>query len=85
MPLQIKANSPDQDEENEISFRTTINVDEILSYVRLPLISLDELLTTVRSSGIISADKILDAIELQTNDKVQYRGKNFIYPIKCLE
>lgn len=56
-------------------------MDEILTYVRLPLISLDELLTTVRSSGIISADKILDAIELQTNDKVQYRGMFLCFSI----
>ncbi|KAI5749382.1 hypothetical protein M8J76_006905 [Diaphorina citri] len=70
----IKANSPEVEEDGESSFRAPINMDEILTYVRLPLISLDELLTTVRSSGIISADKILDAIELQTNDKVQYRG-----------
>uniref|UniRef100_A0A8D8W9Q6 BTB/POZ domain-containing protein 9 n=1 Tax=Cacopsylla melanoneura TaxID=428564 RepID=A0A8D8W9Q6_9HEMI len=72
----IKANTTELDASGgDVSFRTTsINTDEILSYVRLPLISLEELLTTVRSSGIISADMILDAIEQQTNDKVQHRG-----------
>lgn len=73
----IKANSVEIDEDGssgESSFRSPINVDEILAHVRLPLISLEELLTTVRTSGIISPDKILDAIQLQTLDKVQQRG-----------
>lgn len=75
---QIKANSVEIDEDGssgESSFRSPINVDEILAHVRLPLISLEELLTTVRTSGIISPDKILDAIQLQTLDKVQQRGE----------
>lgn len=37
---------------------------DVLSCVRLPLISLNDLLTTVRSCEFVSADVILDAIKV---------------------
>lgn len=49
----------------------------VLSVVRLPLMSLNELLTIVRPTGLLSPETILDAIELQTvpqTDKISYRG-----------
>ncbi|KAG8235191.1 hypothetical protein J437_LFUL014155 [Ladona fulva] len=49
---------------------------EALSVVRLPLLSLSELLKEVRQSGLISPDAILDAIEEQTgkDTDLKYRG-----------
>jgi len=48
-----------------------------MSTVRLPLISLDDLLNIVRLSNLISADAILDAIKLKNECKdmeLSYRG-----------
>lgn len=49
---------------------------DALSVVRLPLLSLSELLKEVRQSGLISPDAILDAIEEQTgkDTDLKYRG-----------
>lgn len=49
----------------------------VLSVVRLPLISLNELLTIVRPTNLLSPETILDAIELQTvprTEKINHRG-----------
>ncbi|XP_013110838.2 BTB/POZ domain-containing protein 9 [Stomoxys calcitrans] len=54
------------------------NVDikqSVVSFVRLPLMNLDDLLHVVRPSGILSADKLLDAIEEQSTSKyLPYRA-----------
>lgn len=50
---------------------------DVLSVVRLPLISLDDLLTTVRSSEFATADTILDAIKAKNESRdadLKYRG-----------
>jgi len=49
----------------------------VMSTVRLPLIKLDDLLSIVRMSNLISPDAILDAIKLQNeckNMELNYRG-----------
>ncbi|XP_011197405.1 BTB/POZ domain-containing protein 9 isoform X1 [Bactrocera dorsalis] len=54
---------------------TNINIDSVVSYVRLPLMKLEDLLQTVRPSGILDADKLLDAIQEQTTSKyLPYRA-----------
>ncbi|GAB0091414.1 BTB/POZ domain-containing protein 9 [Sergentomyia squamirostris] len=51
------------------------NIDLVVSYVRLPLMNLEQLLTVVRPSGIIDPDRLLDAIEKKTTSKfLPYRG-----------
>ena len=55
----------------------TSTVLAAMSTVRLPLISLDDLLNVVRLSNLISADAILDAIKLKNESKdmeLNYRG-----------
>ncbi|ULT90528.1 hypothetical protein L3Y34_008687 [Caenorhabditis briggsae] len=49
---------------------------ELLDLVRLPLISQTELLNFVRPSGLVDADDLLDAIEIQTQKPFEapYRG-----------
>ncbi|XP_063889142.1 BTB/POZ domain-containing protein 9-like isoform X1 [Scylla paramamosain] len=50
---------------------------EILSQIRLPLISLSDLLNVVRPTGLISPDQILDAIKAKNESRdmdLQYRG-----------
>jgi BTB/POZ domain-containing protein 9 len=66
MQLWVERNSDQQ-----------MNVSSVMSSVRLPLIKLDELLSVVRVSNLISADAILDAIKLQNeckNMELNYRG-----------
>ncbi|XP_041353086.1 BTB/POZ domain-containing protein 9-like isoform X2 [Gigantopelta aegis] len=49
----------------------------ILDMVRLPLMTMNELLNIVRPTGLVSPDVILDAINTQIqcrNNKLQYRG-----------
>ncbi|XP_039961038.1 BTB/POZ domain-containing protein 9 [Bactrocera neohumeralis] len=54
---------------------TNINIDSVVSFVRLPLMKLEDLLQTVRPSGILDADKLLDAIQEQTTSKyLPYRA-----------
>nr|XP_014103739.1 BTB/POZ domain-containing protein 9 isoform X1 [Bactrocera oleae] len=54
---------------------TNINIDSVVSYVRLPLMKLEDLLQVVRPSGILDADKLLDAIQEQTTSKyLPYRA-----------
>lgn len=49
---------------------------KIIRLVRLPLMSLDNLLDTVRSSKIVDLNVLLDAIkEKQTSDNLRYRGE----------
>ncbi|XP_055383119.1 BTB/POZ domain-containing protein 9 [Condylostylus longicornis] len=52
-----------------------VDIESVVSYVRLPLMNLDQLLKVVRPSGILSPEKLLDAIEEQTTSKsLEYRG-----------
>lgn len=54
---------------------TNINIDSVVSYVRLPLMKLEDLLQVVRPSGILDANKLLDAIQEQTTSKnLPYRA-----------
>jgi BTB/POZ domain-containing protein 9 len=49
----------------------------ILEVVRLPLMSMSQLLNMVRDSGLVSSDTILDAIKLQSECRdmdLKYRG-----------
>jgi hypothetical protein len=53
------------------------DADDILRIVRLPLMSLPELLGIVRPAGLVSPDTILDAIQARTQAKdseLNYRG-----------
>ena len=50
---------------------------EIMKAVRLPLMTMQELLNEVRLSGLVSPNAILDAIQTQTESRdmeLQYRG-----------
>lgn len=65
----IKANQDDEDPEAKI---------KVLSAVRYPLMSLDELLSVVRESQLVSSDNILDAIQLRNSlpsHKLKFRGQ----------
>lgn len=54
---------------------THIDIASVVSYVRLPLMHLEDLLQVVRPSGILEPDRLLDAIEEQTTSKcLPYRG-----------
>ena len=49
----------------------------VMSAVRLPLMSLEELLNVVRNSALVSADAILDSINVKTtrrDTELCYRG-----------
>lgn len=47
----------------------------VVSEVRLPLMNLEQLLKVVRPSGILSPERLLDAIEEKTTSKsLLYRG-----------
>ena len=49
----------------------------ILEAVRLPLMTMKQLLNVVRDTGLVSSDSILDAIKLQTECRdmdLKYRG-----------
>jgi len=53
------------------------SINEVISVVRFPLLCLNDLLHTVRNSGIVSAESILDAIEQQhrsSDMELRYRG-----------
>ncbi|XP_050538973.1 BTB/POZ domain-containing protein 9 isoform X2 [Daktulosphaira vitifoliae] len=65
----IKANQDDEYPEAKI---------KVLSAVRYPLMSLDELLSVVRESQLVSSDNILDAIQLRNtlpSHKLKFRGQ----------
>lgn len=47
----------------------------VVSYVRLPLMNLEQLLKIVRPCAILAPDRLLDAIEEKTTSKnLLYRG-----------
>ncbi|XP_065364039.1 BTB/POZ domain-containing protein 9 [Calliphora vicina] len=52
-----------------------VDIQSVVSYVRLPLMNLEHLLQVVRPSGILEPDKLLDAIEEQSTSKyLPYRA-----------
>ena len=56
--------------------------DGIISCLRLTLMSLDDLLNTVRPSSMMCADSILDAIKLKNESRdmnLNYRGALSMY------
>uniref|UniRef100_A0A0K8TP45 BTB/POZ domain-containing protein 9 n=1 Tax=Tabanus bromius TaxID=304241 RepID=A0A0K8TP45_TABBR len=54
---------------------TNVDIESVVSYVRLPLMNLEQLLKVVRQSGILDPEKLLDAIEEKTTSKnLPYRG-----------
>lgn len=60
------------------------NHAEIMQAVRLPLMSLTELLNVVRPSGLLSPDAILDAIKVRSESRdmdLNYRGMLSKYPL----
>ncbi|XP_046382947.1 BTB/POZ domain-containing protein 9 isoform X2 [Ischnura elegans] len=73
--LQVGCEGSVEDDSDEEEARLLAK-KEALSVVRLPLISLSELLKEVRQSGLISPDAILDAIDEQTgkDTDLKYRG-----------
>lgn len=55
--------------------------ESIVSRLRLPLMKLSDLLNVVRSSGLLSADSILDAIkEQQERKSVELTSRGFLLP-----
>ena len=58
----------------------------ILRAIRLPLMSLDELLNIVRPSNLLAPDFILDAIKTKTESRdmeLSYRGFLGVYWMSC--
>ena len=56
---------------------SSVDPTPILEAVRLPLMTMPELLNVVRDTNLVTADSILDAIKLQTESRdmdLQYRG-----------
>ena len=53
--------------------------ETLISRIRLTLIKLDDLLNTVRPSGLIHSDKILDAIKEQNERRSGRRGMDLPY------
>lgn len=61
-----------------LSGETAHELNSVLEAVRLPLISLSELLNEVRPSNLVSADAILDALKVRTESRdsnLPYRGQ----------
>lgn len=55
--------------------RDSADIESVVQHVRLPLMSLEQLLTVVRPSGILDPDRLLDAIEEKETGKfLPYRG-----------
>lgn len=50
---------------------------KVLSFVRLPIIPLGELFTTVKKSGLLNSDQLLQAIEDKTNGSYTNRINHF--------
>lgn len=51
------------------------DIKEVVSYIRLPLMDLEQLLKVVRPTCILDADRLLDAIEEKTTAaSLNYRG-----------
>lgn len=56
-------------------YNKNVELQSVVSYVRLPLMNLEHLLQVVRPSGILDPDKLLDAIEEQSTSKyLPYRA-----------
>lgn len=54
---------------------SNVDVEAVVSFVRLPLMNLEQLLKVVRPSGILDPERLLDAIEEKTTSKyLPYRG-----------
>lgn len=54
---------------------SNVDIESVVSYVRLPLMNLEQLLKVVRQSKILDPEKLLDAIEEKTTSKsLEYRG-----------
>lgn len=54
-----------------------VAAQEVMSAVRLPLMSLMEMLNVVRPSGLLSPDNLLDAIQTRSESRdmdLNYRG-----------
>lgn len=71
----IKSNQDEEDPEAKI---------KVLSAVRYPLMALEELLSVVRESQLVSSDNILDAIQLRNtlpSHKLKFRGQLSMYRI----
>lgn len=67
-----------QDETSPSLGLTNDELTAVLNSVRLPLMSLSELLNEVRPSHLVSADSILDALKFRTESKdsdLPYRGQ----------
>lgn len=52
------------------------NYKPIIKHIRLPLMSIEDLLEVVRPTGLISCEELLDAIQTITTsaNKLRYRG-----------
>uniref|UniRef100_A0A0N5AMB9 BTB domain-containing protein n=1 Tax=Syphacia muris TaxID=451379 RepID=A0A0N5AMB9_9BILA len=62
-------------------FKADQESEQIVSQLRLPLMTLSDLLNIVRTSGLISADLILDAIkEQQERKSVELTSRGFLLP-----
>ena len=62
-----------------IECNSEINSKDVVSHVRLPLMSLEDILGTVRPTKILDANHLLDAIALKTNCKsLPYRGQLYV-------
>lgn len=59
------------------NYNVGIDPAPILDMLRLPLMSMQDLLNVVRPTGLLSPDAILDAIKIQSESRVmdlKYRG-----------
>lgn len=64
--------------------RDSADIESVVQHVRLPLMSLEQLLTVVRPSGILDPDRLLDAIEEKETAKyLPYRGALCEYFFCC--
>lgn len=60
---------------------------EVMSAVRLPLMTLSEMLNVVRPSGLLSPDDLLDAIQTRSESRdmdLNYRGMLSLFTSLCL-
>lgn len=60
---------------------------EVMSSVRLPLMTLSEMLNVVRPSGLLSPDDLLDAIQTRSESRdmdLNYRGMLSPFTSLCL-
>lgn len=65
-------------EDHIIKGSTSFELNAVLNSVRLPLMTLSELLNEVRPSRLVTADAILDALKFRTESRdsdLPYRGQ----------